>query len=346
MLEEQNFYTPSKEIFGNPDSFRNELAKHNPNQPTGTTTNTPEAPTDLSSPPEDVQQAVDHAAMSEAIQEDDVAESPTEENTQESIESDAEETPTKSHLIPKSRFNQEIEKRKALEQQLSKEREERIRYETQLQMLDNMHKQQFQQQQAQQLQQQAEQDAIDPLDTDTYNYAKREIESLKAQLAHVTKETETRAQEVFNINTVSAQEAAFSQKHPDFKDAMQHVQKVEFNIAKDLLGDEQAAHAYVADKLKDALVRSLNTGRNAAETIYNMAKTYGFNAQPVQTKVAPKLNVEAISKNMESAANTSNIGNNGTFANARADIRATIGKDGRIDPALFRKQLQRIQKNY
>lgn len=261
----------------------------------------------------------------------------------EQMESNEPELEAKGHLIPKSRFNQEIEKRKGLEAQLVKEREERIRFETQLEMLTNMH-----QQAPQSLQSQTPPiEDIDPLDTDTYNYAKREIESLKMQLANVAAETQARTTEMQMHNIVTAQEAAFSKEHPDFKDAMKHVQDVEFNIAKDLLGDERAANDYVGAKLRDVLTRSLNSGKNAADTIYKMAKNYGYTATKTQPKASPTKNIEAISRNMERSANTGNLGNSGNFASIPTDIAAALNKSGNllsgVNPESFHKMIDRLR---
>lgn len=316
-------------VLGNEQTFRAELAK---------LTTAPEEPV-IETPvevPEDVQDAVSNAP--DAVDDSESQDTAAETDTDEGVEQEP-EIETKGHLIPKSRFNQEIEKRKSLEEQLAKEREERIRYETQLQMLNAM------QQQAQSQQQSPQQpvEDIDPLDTDTYNYAKREIESLKAQLANVSQETEARTREIMYTNRVTQDEANFQKDHPDFNDAFKHVQTVEFNIAKDLLGDERAATDYVAAKMRDALTRSVNAGKNAAETIYNMAKNYGYNATSGQPKAIPTKDVGAIAKNMARSANTGNLGNSSSFGNIPTDISAALDNKGRVDPTAFHKMLNRLQ---
>lgn len=282
--------------------------------------------------PQDIQDATtedNSEVQDDAADSDELLENP------QQLESEPEpEVETKGHLIPKSRFNQEIEKRKSLEEQLTKEREDRIRIETQLAMLNDMQKGQSQQQSEQQFV-----EDIDPLDTDTYNYAKREIEALKAQLASVTQETQQRTTEMQMHSLVSAQEAAFTKQHPDFNDAMKHVQEVEFNIAKEYLGDERAASEYVGAKLRDALTRSLNSGKNAAETIYNMAKTYGYNATKTPSKTVPTKDLEAIERNRQRSANTGNLGNSSGINSMPTDIRNAIGKDNKIIPDEFHKLL-------
>lgn len=337
-MQDHSNNIPPTEIFGNPDAFRAELAKLEPEQ--------------LQVAPEETSEE-QNVNMSHE-------ETPGEENIpEESIEEvevkdDQEPAPTpvetsgkeKSHLIPKSRFNQEIEKRKALEEQLVKEREERIRFETQLQMLDQQAQAARQQQEQQNVAAQKEVlDNIDPLDTDTYNYAKREIESLKAQLANVAEENAQRTKEMIYTNRVTSDQTNFEKIHPDFTQALEHVQKVELEVAKQLFGNEQHAQQFVADKMRGVLTASIEGGKNAAETIYNMAKTYGYNTTPKSDKTKPSINVEAVAKNMAATANTSNIGNSGTFGNVPTDIKAALDKQGRVDPNLFHKQLERLQRN-
>jgi hypothetical protein len=330
---------PPKEVFGNPDAFRAELAKLEPEQPTV-------EPSPDNIPEDDINMSHESTPGEENIPEESTEESVEEHNPEPSIDAAETSGKEKSHLIPKSRFNQEIEKRKALEEQLAKEREDRIRFETQLQMLDQQQQHaQLQQQQQNAAAQQEVLDNIDPLDTDTYNYAKREISALKEQLANVTRETEQRTKEMIYTNRVTTDEAKFQQSHPDFNDAFAHVQKVEMDIAKNLLGNEAAAQSYVADRMRAVLTTSVDSGKNAAETIYNMAKTYGYNKTSRTEKTVPSIDVEAVAKNMARTANTSNIGNSGTFGNVPTDIAAAMDKNGRVDVGLFHKQLERLQKN-
>jgi len=338
---------PPKEIFGDTNAFRAELAKFEHEQPTQYPDGNPPEPTPENTPDGVANMSHDETEGEQHIEEEIDESPPEEENVQQSASSDEPQVKEKSHLIPKSRFNQEIEKRKALEEQLAKEREDRIRFETQLQMLDQQaqHQQMQYQQQAAAAQQEIL-DNIDPLDADTYNYAKREIAALKEQLATVARDTETKTREMIYTNRVTTDEAKFQQTHPDFNDAFAHVQKVEMDIAKSLLGNEQAAQSYVADRMRAVLTTSVDSGKNAAETIYNMAKTYGYNTTPRTEKTKPSINVEAVAKNMAAGANTSNIGNSGTFGNVPTDIKAALDKSGRVDPGLFHKQLERIQRNH
>jgi hypothetical protein len=328
-------------VFNSEDNFRAALAKIS-NESEQDSADTREEI------PQDVQQATRESATTEDTSDvDDTNVADTNELSGDSGELDVEpEVEVKGHMVPKSRLNQELEKRKSIEAQLLQERDERIRAQTQLQMLTDIQKQQQVEVQQKQSTLHTPED-IDPLDTETYNYAKREIDLLKTQLANVAHETQTRTQEMQYHNMVVAQEAAYAKEHPDFHQAMKHVQDVEFNIAKDLLGDERTANEYVGAKLRDVLTRSLNSGKNAADTIYKMAKTYGYNTPQASSKSAPTKNIAAINKNMERSANTGNLGNNSSFGHIPTDIASAMNKSGNplsgVNPESFHKMLERLR---
>jgi hypothetical protein len=331
-------------VFGSEDNFRAALAKigNEPDRDSGD--NREEIPQDVQQATREAENNAQEGTNDDAP--DESFENPEQLNTDDSHEEQPQqEVETKGHMVPKSRLNQELEKRKGVEVQLLREREERIRAETQLQMLTDIQKQQQIATQEKQSTLHTIED-IDPLDTETYNYAKREIDSLKLQLANVAHETQARTQEVQYHNMVMAQEAAYAKEHPDFHQAMKHVQDVEFNIAKDLLGDERTANEYVGAKLRDVLTRSLNSGKNAADTIYKMAKTYGYNTPQSSPKAIPTKNVAAINKNMERSANTGNMGNNSSFGHIPTDIASAMNKSGNplsgVNPDTFQKMIHRL----
>lgn len=318
----------TQSIFANEDSFRAELAKLN------------EESQEVSSVPEDIKQAQEEQSQEVPTESE---EQPEEVQASEDAHDEGTEEPVKGHLIPKSRFNQELEKRKSLEEQLTKEREELIKYKTQLEMISGMQ----QAQQQQQMQQHQQQNEIDPLDVDTYNYAKQQIEELNAKVAKLSEQSMQQSKEVYAVNRLNMEERNFTEKHPDFQQALNHVRQVEMNIAKDFVQTEEEAQAFVAQKMHNILNYAIETGRNSAETIYNMAKNYGYISNPTTNKAVPTKNIQAISKNMEKSANINSVGNVSNFNNVPTDISAALNKKGNfssgVNPDLFHKVLERIQ---
>jgi hypothetical protein len=317
------------EIFENPDKFREQLEIANKAD------QTEQQPKELinDNVPEPHQE---NTSVQTTSQEDEkAAEDESVPETDEEPVADYKE----KKFIPKSRFNQEIEKRKVLEEQLSREKEDRIRYETQLQMLTAM--------QQQNQQKQAEQDpfeGLDPLDVDSHKLYMNKIHQLEQKLDHVSQETNQRTQQLQYYNTVNSQQAAFEKSHPDFNDALEHLKKVEMQVASNFYPAQQAQQ-YVAQKLQNTLVAAIDTGKDAAELMYNMAKTYGYSPEVKQT--GPQSNLDAINSNMKKTASIHSLSNTASAGdNVPTDINSMLRDPANprsgIAPDKFRRALDKI----
>lgn len=236
------------------------------------------------------------------------------------------------HMIPKSRFDQINNRNKALEEQLQHEREARIRYEEQINMLGKLNEVQ---------QEKIEPETFEPLDQDTFKFAsqvKKELEDFKRDTVE-----HLRQQQLQSLITV--QEQDFASKHPDYMEALNHVKNVEYNIAKGLGVDDIQAQRMVDEKLRGTIMLSVNGGKNPSETIYNMAKTYGFNS--INGNNNPNLptnpNLNAIRDNMARTANAANLGNNAAVAMAEPNsVNDILDEHGRVNPEKFHARLQKL----
>ncbi len=222
---------------------------------------------------------------------------------------------------------------------MARTRDDKVRLETQLQMFAEMQKAQ---------QPQYQEPEIDPLDTDTYNYAKKEIHDLRSEMKSMAKQMADQQMQNQMYNVASAQESHFSKDHPDFKDAIEHVRNVEINIAKALIPDEKQAIAMVDQKLRDTIQISINNGKNAAETMYNMAKTYGYAGKAIPVTPTQGANLDAISKNMQNSRSISDVGNSANLSTlVPIDIQAAMNKNGNmtsgVDADKFHAMLSKIQ---
>lgn len=320
-----------KSIFSNPDTFHEALNKIKNEEIVSQIPQQESIPNDVVAAQEQQEVVLE---QSEASPQD-----------EEQLEQESSVKPEKSHLIPKSRFNEVVNKQKATEEELQRIREDKVRLETQLQMFAEMQK-------AQQHQQYAPQEPeIDPLDTDTYNYAKKEITELRSEIHKMAQQMASQQVQNQMYNVASTQEANFSKDHPDFKDAIEHVRNVELNIAKTLIPDEKQAIAMVDQKLRDTIAISINNGKNAAETMYNIAKNYGY-AGKVQAQTPQSgLNLDAISKNMHQSRSIADIGNSANLSNPiPIDILSALNKSGNltsgIDGSKFHAMIDKLNKNY
>lgn len=319
-----------KSIFSNPDTFHealNKIKNELPEEPTISNSETV---------PDDVIAASEQQTAQIERNEEPQVESQGEQ--QESAEK-----PEKSHLIPKSRFNEVVSKQKAAEEELARIRDDKVRLETQLQMFTEMQK-------AQQQQYQQPEPEIDPLDTDTYNYAKKEIHDLRSEMQSMAKQMADQQMQAQMYNVASAQENNFSKEHPDFKDAIEFVRNVEIDIAKSLIPNEQQATNMVDQKLRDTIAISINNGKNAAETLYNIAKKYGYQgkAAPQQAK-STGANLDAISKNMNNSRSIADVGNSANLSNVvPTDILSALNKTGNltsgIDGEKFHAMIDKLSK--
>lgn len=177
--------------------------------------------------------------------------------------------------IPYKRFNKEIQRRKALEAELQKEREERIRAKTELELIDKALKNMSPKQQ-----QEAPTEPVDPYMQAINNVNKR------------MDEQEYRR----NFETVvNAQHQHFTKENPDFDSAYMHLIKTEVEANKYFYDDENQAKAAAMQKIKDISDRAFRQGKNIPEILYNLARQYGH-----QKQVEPKkqTNLDAIERNM------------------------------------------------
>ncbi len=322
----------TNEMFSTPERFHEELAKIQ-----GTETETPN--NEAGSDNDDIQ-TKEEATLSSEVEEggEDVDATPEDSDT------DGDEAPEKTNFIPKSRFNKEIEKRKALEEQLHQERESKIRFETQLEMMRQM-----QESKASQPTPEPQADPLDPLDMDAHNLYMQKIQALEKRLENFNQESTQKTQQLHYYNMVSAQEQTFEKQNPDFKDALEHLKTVEMQVAKNFYNEEQA-ESYVAQKMQNALMAAINSGKNTAEVMYSMAKSYGYAPKSAQ-KAPSGSNLGAINNNMKKSASIQSLGNSVGMGNNSSgfDISQTLrdpkNPSSGIDNVKFQKHMARIMRN-
>jgi hypothetical protein len=328
------------EIFANPEAFHKSLSELQNNKDEAVTEEVKEevAPDHQEETPNDTPE--DDNTSEESVNEEDSSADETSDDNDDDYPS------KKDYNIPKSRFNKEIEKRKALEAELQKEREDKIRFEEKLKYLTELEeKQKATQQQEPEL---LQEEVIDPLDAESHNlYMKRisDLENRLNQLNNTTQET-TQNQRVYNA--VTTQEEVFSKLNPDYQDAVNHLINLEKEVAMNFVGEEEAAKV-VEQKLKTLVKAGLAQNKNIPEMFYGMAKKYGFQAKP-KAPSSNTSNIESINRNMDKSANTSNLGNTASLKGSGNLVKGTsMLKDPKstfsgVDPDKFHKMLSKIQR--
>ena len=330
----------NNEVFASPENFHAKLAEIRESE-----NNTADAPTNEE--PE-VENDVDNEPEQENDTANDEFESDeAEQEIEDSEEDDEPIDPKKPNFIPKSRFNKEIEKRKALEAQLKEERESRLKYESQLEMFNAMQKEQENKAKEPEYDPYAD---FDPLDPDAYNLTNKKIAELERKLEQFNNEYSTKTKSLESQQILKAQEQQFKESNPDFQEALNYLQQAEMAAAQNLYAPEDAQQ-YVAQRLNDALWTSLNNGKNAAEVMYKMAQSYGY--KPESKTVAKKqhTNLTAINNNMKKNGSINNVNNAGSLGGAPKlpDINYVLkdqsNPNSGTDPKKFHELLERIKRS-
>lgn len=274
---------------------------------------------------------IEQAAESEPI---------TTSQSETSIEINSDDDELSNKPIPKKRLDKEISKRQELEFKLQEERDARIKYETELRVFnDALYKLNAQ-----------KEPELDPIDNDAHNFYMKKIQELEKKIEEKTSVLEKNNLQNRFESTVNNQAAEFSKKHTDFQNAYQYVLDKEKQNARLFGVPENQLDAFVAEKLQPIASHVYNSGGNVAETVYNMAKNYGYNA----TKgTGNNVNLKAIEKNMaksqsiidEVPASSVGIKSSGSIHSATelSNFNEIMEKAGDKKDQVFRKLLNEIR---
>jgi hypothetical protein len=250
---------------------------------------------------------------------------------------------SEAKTIPKKRLNKEIEKRKALEEQLNFEREERIKAQHELQLYNAAVNKIN-------APQQAPKEEIDPVDQDAHAFYMRELNALKNQIAQqeaLMKQNTELSQFATAVNT---QQEEFAKAVPDFDKAYDYLlEKEQQNAVLQGISENQA-EGFVREKLYNMAQFALNNGRNVPEMIYEMSKNIGYSA-----KNAPKTaSISTLAKNQRASADatrevpavSTKLGKpDGPAIPLRDFERLTMNEGGRgVNETEFHRQLAILQK--
>ena len=280
-------------------------------------------------------------------------------HTEEEMSSNQEEVPqiqeeqdfdddVKSKVIPRKRFDKEIEKRKELELQLQQEREEKIKFQTELDLynkalakLNNQTEQNH-----------AEQD-LDPIDDKAHNLYMRKINELEKKLEEQSQHTKANQAERNFENVVNNQVEQFAAGKPDFQQAYKHLVDAEMANARLLNVSESDAAVIAMQKLRGVADFALQKGQNVAEIMYNMSKNYGYSGNKVSTIRQTSPDLGKIEKNMRGSATATNDISGvtakpgedvGTYTELRRFEDKFMNEHGRgVNPTEFHRALEKLR---
>jgi hypothetical protein len=103
------------------------------------------------------------------------------------------------------------------------------------------------------------------------------------------------------------------------------------NVTESFIPDPIQAKNYVDQKLRGIIVGCISNRKNAAETLYNMAKTYGYqNNSTANDSGKPSVNIDNINRNKERTATIQNLNTNGSLGSPPTDFKASLDEKGRF----------------
>ena len=196
-------------------------------------------------------------------------------------------------LIPKKRFDKELEKRKVLEDEIRKEREERIKLQTELSLYNKAIDTLNEQQRAPQ-----REPELDPVDTDAHNYYMNKIKDLESKFESQKNNLSDYEIKQNFTNTVNHQAAEIVKTIPDFNEAYGYLLGIEASKGMMMGYNESQSQQYALEQLRPVAWQAYSKGQNVAEIAYKLAQNYGYKSKAAPTKDnAP--NFDRIDKNMQ-----------------------------------------------
>ncbi len=264
---------------------------------------------------------------------------------------DEEEYDLSAKLIPKKRFDKEIEKRKSLEEQVRQERDARIKAQTEMELynkaIDTLNQKQEQSRNIE--------PELNVVDEDAHRFYMQKINDLERKYqTQNTNLSEYEKRQQFT-QTVNHQAAEFQSRNPDFNEAYAYLLNVESQKAKMFGADDAAAQNYAIQQLQPLAWQAYERGQNVAEVAYNISKSYGYKPNGAKSNgKAANSDLDAVERNMKRSHSaldtipsvaTSVSPEHAAYTSIDGFKNKLAGKFGRgVDRDEFRKAVEKLQK--
>lgn len=245
-------------------------------------------------------------------------------------------------FVPHRKLNKEIERRKAREAELAKEREDRIRLEERF----NQFVQRFQQPQQQQPTEQevappkAEEDLFGAVD-----YTGKKVETLDQRLARFEKAEEERQQAQRLQQATIAAERAFMAENPDLPDAVAHLRQTRIAELQIFGWTEEQALQKVYQEEQALAAHALQRGQNPAEIAYRWAERRGYSKKQPEIQPAEQPAAERLARQVDAKARSGTLSNGGGApAPVQLDARTVAAMSEDEFAALMAKSPKALEK--
>lgn len=194
----------------------------------------------------------------------------------------------RNQKVPLAALHEERTKRQQHEADLAAERQRNQ------QLQERFNKFLMDQQTAQQQQQAPAPEAPPAFEEDpvaAFNYAQKQLQDMQRTIQEyqqgIQQQTQAQQQHVQLAQSVSAQEAAFTQTTPDYPTAADYFYQRKVAEYSAFTGDVVAAQQQVAKDYQGIAALAQRLGKNPAELMYNAAKAMGYTPgakQPAQQR--------------------------------------------------------------
>lgn len=286
---------------------------------------------ELATEPEETQDEAFAADEQDAAQDESAAD---EQAEQESTEPEVITDDKGKKLVNYGALKEERDQRR-------KERDERIRVETENEALKRALEMALKMEGQGGLgQSPASQNAaleIDPLDPDAHNFYTQQLEGISKKVDAKFDEFTQKMTETQVIAQVAQQRADFAAKTPDFGDAVAHIFNAERQKSLYFGLTEQQATENAKRVLGNIGTSAVMTGKNAAASLYEVAKHYGYQKKAPAKQTGP--DISAIARNKAKSEGIANVPGVGASAasgpnpmKSKADFaKAVCDEHGRVD---------------
>jgi hypothetical protein len=217
--------------------------------------------------------------------EEEIPEAPQEETTleveepEETVEAKApSEELEEDKKVSLSALNESRAQLRQTQNELAQMREQMAKFEQMREQLDEYRRS---------TQQKSEEDEFN---TDPLGTLRKQISGIEDKI--VTRDQEQREsserqqQEQHLFQTISSQVVEFKSSHPDYDSALNHVLETRKNELMAMGATEQDAQMRVAAEAQEIALTAVNSGRNAGEVVYQLAKARGYEGKKAADKLS------------------------------------------------------------
>lgn len=237
-------------------------------------------------------------------EEEEVVVETSQEDDIEDDDTDGEEVGAKGQkpgFVPHRKLHKAIEKTKAVQAELDKEREERTRLDERMNLMMERLKAPEKKEEAVAAAPSAEDDIFG-----AFEHNAKRVSTIEEKLAAYEKQQETNSRIGRVVNAASAAEQSFVKEAPDYFDALNHLRTSRIKEFERMGANEAQAKARLQQEELQFAARALQRNSNPAKEIYEWAVERGYqksNAETQKERIEKAADAQTRSKTLSGGGN-------------------------------------------